>query len=236
MKGNVRLADLSPSGAKLLYFAEQYKPRAVVRKALGPYDPLQQRRMGMSAPAGRQGRKTPRYLRNWETKGGRPAPRELKEGWTAVSTPPYFAALAIWPSIGRWTGGGVFAAERDIILWERQDGITPIENVTMPVTMRIRPWNHASGPRASAYAPSITESEQHASIAAALTAHGLMWVDWINLRRGDDMLFAGDGRVFRLRRWRSQSESALLSAAEPLVDLREMSFRLMRAPSEAMRW
>ncbi len=96
-------------------------------------------------------------------------------------------------------------------------------------------WRRAACPP-SAYAPSPSESEQHARVAEALAASGLKWVDWIDLRGDEDMLFAGDGRVFRLRQWRSRSESALLAAADPLVDLRELSFRQQPPPPEAMRW
>ena len=34
-----------------------------------------------------------------------PPPRAERGSWTAISKPPYFSALAIWPSLGRWTGG-----------------------------------------------------------------------------------------------------------------------------------
>src|ERR1700741_5521396 len=41
MRGNVRLADLSPSGDKLIYFAEQFYTRRVDRAvSRGLYDPL----------------------------------------------------------------------------------------------------------------------------------------------------------------------------------------------------
>jgi hypothetical protein len=55
--------------------------------------------------------------------------------------------------------------------------------------------------RRSAYAPTSTESAEHRARAEALLAAGLKWVDWITLR--DDLLFAGHGRVFRVREWRS---------------------------------
>jgi hypothetical protein len=239
MKGNVMLCDLSPRGDKLLYFAEQYvKPLA--RSAQGVFEPLKQRPARKTPRAGRQHRKVPRYQRTWGrmggAKGGAKPPRELKDGWTAVSSPPFFSALAIWPSIGRWTGGGLFADEQDLVLLESEDGLTPIENVAMPASWRIRSRRGAGACRPSAYAPSSRESEQHARIAEALSVGGLKWVDWIDLRGAGDMLFAGDGRVFRLRQWRSRSESALLAAADPLVDLRELSFRQLPPPPEAMRW
>lgn len=37
------------------------------------------------------------------------------ETWTAISRPPYFTALALWPN-GCWTGGGVFTAHRAVQL------------------------------------------------------------------------------------------------------------------------
>jgi hypothetical protein len=237
MKGNVRLCDLSPGGDKLIVFAEQYNPRAFARTAQGPYDPLKQART-RNVPAARPGRKTPRYLRSEAgVQGGRHPPRELKGSWTAISTPPYFSALALWPSIGRWTGGGAFQGERDIVLWEPENGITPIANVAVPATVHVRSFLQGRGSgRLSAYAPATTESERHKEIAAALLASGLPWVDWINLREGSDLLFAGDGRIFRLRQWERVAASAYLSAADQLVDLRDMTFQLMRAPDEAMRW
>ena len=35
-------------------------------------------------------------------------------------------------------------------------------------------------------------------LAAALNEAGLQWVDWISLRHDPDLLFAGDGRIFRV--------------------------------------
>src|SRR5436853_1113400 len=131
MNVNVMLFNLSPRGDKLLYFAEQHvKPLA--RSSQGLYEPLKQRLARKTPRTGRQHRKVPRYLRSWGGRGPQ-APRELKDGWTAISTPPNFSALAIWPSIGRWTGGGLFAGERDLVLLETEDGLTPIENVAMPM-------------------------------------------------------------------------------------------------------
>jgi hypothetical protein len=235
MKGNVRLADLSPAGDKLIYFAEQYHVGARARPTSGPYDPLRQRVGRASAPS-RPRRKIPRYLRTSGQHGRGAQPREVKGSWTAISTPPYFSALAIWPSIGRWTGGGVFLADRDILIGERLDGVMPIENVPMPATVRVRSWEQARGRKRSAYAPSTTESAEHASIAQALLASGLKWVDWISLGRGEDALFAGDGRIFCLRRWRNSTQSAYLSRAEQIADFRDLSFQLARAPDAAMQW
>ena len=121
------------------------------------------------------------------------------------------------------------------MLLESEDGLTPIENVAMPTAWRVR-----SG-AASGELPDVglcafaTESEAARPHCRCAVGERPQWVDWIDLR-SDEMLFAGDGRIFRLRGWRTLEDGALLRAAEPLVDLREMSFQQMRPPSEAMRW
>jgi hypothetical protein len=38
------------------------------------------------------------------------------EAWTAVSRPPYFTALALWPKGDTWDGGGWFSAPRELHL------------------------------------------------------------------------------------------------------------------------
>jgi hypothetical protein len=232
MRGNVRLADLSPSGDKLIYFAEQFHAARVPKGRGGPYDPLRQQRFRMRP--NRPNRKVPRYLRPSLRFGSRSPPREVKDGWTAISTPPYFSALAIWPSFGRWTGGGTFRADRDILLWESEDGITPIENVPIASSVRVRASLKYFEHRLSAYAPTPTESSEHRALAEALLAAGLKWVDWISLR--DDLLFAGDGRVFRLPGWRSVPAANVLSAAATLADFRDATFQQIRAPASAMQW
>src|SRR5688500_14144217 len=42
--------------------------------------------------------------------------REYTYAWTAVSRPPYFTALALWPKGDCWHGGGTFGEDRDILL------------------------------------------------------------------------------------------------------------------------
>lgn len=51
------------------------------------------------------------------TKRGRtPDPHGIGEAWTAISRPPYFTALALWPNLGSWYGGGVFKTDRRVLL------------------------------------------------------------------------------------------------------------------------
>jgi hypothetical protein len=42
--------------------------------------------------------------------------REYTYAWTAVSKPPYFTALALWPKGDCWHGGGLFASDRHVWL------------------------------------------------------------------------------------------------------------------------
>ena len=41
-------------------------------------------------------------------KYGRKRDADMPDTWTAISKPPYFTALALWPGIGMWGGGGLF--------------------------------------------------------------------------------------------------------------------------------
>jgi hypothetical protein len=40
----------------------------------------------------------------------------LTSGWTAISRPPYFSALAVWLTGGAWNGGGIWKRKRDLSL------------------------------------------------------------------------------------------------------------------------
>lgn len=52
-----------------------------------------------------------RKTNGWTLRGR----NDIGETWTAISRPPYFTALALWPN-GCWTGGGVFTAARGVKL------------------------------------------------------------------------------------------------------------------------
>src|SRR5262247_916417 len=84
MKGNVRLCDLSPSGTMLLYFAEQFHPRAMSKVSLGPYDPLRQTFAKYPKPLVRRGRKVPRYMRRPSEGPYVGVPRAVMGSWTAI--------------------------------------------------------------------------------------------------------------------------------------------------------
>lgn len=252
MKGFVRLWDLSPNGEKIIYWAYQYHASAPWRDKEWPtldqtglallYDPLQTRpRTGSQKKRSR--RKTPRYQRGLEQEHRSNPPLRPNCGcWTAVSTPPYFSALAIWPSFGHWTGGGTFASDNEIVLQESCDGMTPRENVPIPARVRVRAQQNYGSPHArvnfSAWQPMATafERDEHDAVAKSLKAAGMMNVDWIKPPTTSDLLFACDGRVYRLENWRKVKPDHYLAAADLLADLTGLSFEMVRAPSEAMRW
>jgi hypothetical protein len=236
IKGNIRLCDLSPSGRTLLYFAEQFHPRGMSKITRGPYDPLRQTFAKYPKPLVRPGRKIPRYMRRPSQGPHGTTTRPVMGSWTAVSTPPYFSALAIWPSIGRWTGGGAFAADRDILINEAGCGITAIQNVPIPRSVRISSGGSTRGSGRSAYQPTASETDQHASISETLQLSGLLWVDWISLRYEPDLLFAGDGCVFRVRDYARVAEDQYLATATSLVDLKDMTFEQVQPPPSALRW
>lgn len=48
--------------------------------------------------------------------GPRRDPDGIGEAWTAISRPPFFTALALWPNLGSWYGGGVFKTDRSVLL------------------------------------------------------------------------------------------------------------------------
>jgi hypothetical protein len=202
--------------------------------SLGPYDPLRQTFAKYPKPPVRAGRKVPRYMRRPSEGSYDGVPRAAMGSWTAISTPPYFSALAIWPSIGRWTGGGAFASEREILISEAPCGMTPIRNVPIPRTVRITSGGRTHGSRMSAYQPTAVESERHVSIAETLQLSGLLRVDWISLRREPDLLFAGDGCIFRLCGLCPRRRGAVPHFNDALVDLRDMTFEQVRPTPSAM--
>ena len=52
--------------------------------------------------------------------------------WTAVSRPPYFTALALWPKGDAWGGGGLFRDENEILLNHQESALTLAEEYQIP--------------------------------------------------------------------------------------------------------
>ncbi|MDX2306745.1 MAG: hypothetical protein NW216_00740 [Hyphomicrobium sp.] len=253
MKGLVRLSDLSPSGDKLIYWAAQHHESAPWRRrampGLGTFDPITQRPL---APLKlRKRRKVPRYLGGPGAVEARRRAREVTGTWTAISSPPYFSALAIWPAHGHWTGGGVFRSEHDVYLYEREDAMTPIVNAPLSGTISFRSAAQAAA-HGFQYAPSaarptfgmlghwddrneacdVVEKER---LRAAFAEQGLVRLDWVHIA-GSRMIFAGDGCIYRLDDWRGTKGSHYLSAARMIVDFRDMTFQLVTPPPASLKW
>jgi hypothetical protein len=239
MKGIIKLGDLSPSGDKLIYWAAQYHQRRLVERTAPPvvHDPLNT--PDIAPRRVRPKRRIPRYKRS-RVGEARFAPRPIRSTWTAISKPPYFTALALWPSFYTLSGGGLFRSEREIVLWETPDGTTPAAGAPIPRDFRVLS-SVALGEEMRrihplAYCPSLRESEEHLRIASALSDAGIAWLDWISLHDGEDMLFAAGGRVYRLKRWRRVGPTDYLKNAKMIADFCDMRFELIAPPPEETRW
>ncbi len=261
MRGTVVLCDLSPDGNRLLYWASQYH-RAAPQVESGDFDPLTVR---PRLPKRRQRRKLPRYLLGpGGARGKRSAfaPRRAGQAWTALSRPPYFSALAIWPSDGTWTGGGVFLSGDAVALNEEADGLVPQLNTPFARDFRVQSLREAgltlvgSVPApgnlryrllrreivagrlvtGSAFNPFLAEQEGAGEARAALKAAGATWVEWVDLRHDADLTFACDGRILRLANWREVPGDATLERATCLADFRDSTFEKIPPPAAALHW
>jgi hypothetical protein len=71
--------------------------------------------------------------------------RREPASWTAVSRPPFFKALALWPKGDAWGGGGLFATERLIQLnhppYQRKLGA----GWALPKTISVEPLHEHAG-------------------------------------------------------------------------------------------
>lgn len=66
--------------------------------------------------------------------------------WTAISRPPYFTALALWPKGDAWGGGGLFDSNgKGITLNHRPSEMKMGEGFKLPADFRVRPLGERSG-------------------------------------------------------------------------------------------
>lgn len=233
MKGGISLCDLTPNGKKLIYFASQYhNPRRPEDRQ--PFDPLAVTEL----PRQRKGRKVPRYVRQ------RVPPKhhaQIHDTWTAISTPPFFTALAVWPAFGTWTGGGFFSSDTGAYIGEPEDRMIPIERVPIPTRFHFHSA-HGLLPamfkalRPSASYPSLGADLQEGPYWEGLRASGVQWVDWMHERSARQLLFSCDGRIYRLHGWKTIEPKRFLEEAELVADFNGLTFQRLAAPSEAMRW
>ncbi len=253
MKGLIRLCDLAPNGRTLIYWAAQYHPGAADRRrrvsADGVYNSMRAGTANEAARLMRRGRKVPRYLRSAGAIATQ-RPHENTGTWTAISTVPYFTALALWPAFGHWTGGGVFVGDSHIVLFEPQSRMAPAVTVPIPTRLCIQSASTVVGLGArmkrSAHAPAFvfnTSARQRPpdkqafcdELETALKKGGLRTIEWAHAI-DKDVLFAADGGVYRVPKGTAMTPQDYLDAARKLIDLSDMKFELMRAPPESMRW
>jgi hypothetical protein len=253
MKGLIRLWDLAPNGRTLIYWAAQYHPGAADRRrrasAHGTFDPVRAGTVKEAAQLLRRGRKVPRYMRAPGATATQ-LPYENTGTWTAVSTVPYFTALALWPAFGHWSGGGVFIGDSHIVLFEPQSRMTPAITVPIPIRICIQSASTVVGigsqMERSAHAPRFvynTAAQRRPpeiqafsdELEAALKGGGLQTIEWVHAV-DKDVLFAADGAVYRVPKGAAMAPKDYLAAARKLIDLSDMKFELIRAPPEAMRW
>lgn len=64
--------------------------------------------------------------------------------WTAISRPPYFTALALWPGFGTYGGGGLFASDDHVKINHRGEPRLA-EGYTVPSRVRVSPLGPYSG-------------------------------------------------------------------------------------------
>ena len=247
LKGRVyeRRCDLSPSGDRLVYFAASYR---------GPY-----------------------------------------QTWTAVSRPPYFSALALWPKGDAWGGGGFFSSENELLLNHpptqramapgfsiprklrvdalpdagsgedaplfeqrlRRDGWKLVQSGTWVEQGRAaRLWIKCDPPevwskphpmrsiscRLLMQTEGIKEKDgpwyvtsyrvQRDDGANALDLGRADWADWSSM---GDLLFAKEGRLFRVSLTSRKGFDPEASTRQ-LVDLNSLKFEPREAPPDAKSW
>ncbi len=74
--------------------------------------------------------------------GTRMRESESSETWTAISRPPYFTALALWPKGDAWNGGAVFQDNRTLLLNHSEGGkplVDPAEHLRVVAGWEV-PW------------------------------------------------------------------------------------------------
>ena len=65
--------------------------------------------------------------------------------WTAVSTPPWLTAVALWPKGDAWGGGGLFESETRIALNHRPEEMQLDERFQLPTQLTVTPFGLYSG-------------------------------------------------------------------------------------------
>lgn len=233
MRGVVRLSDLSADGTRLLYWAAQYHhPRS--RPSAAPYyEPAP------DLVRSRSKRRLPRYVREQASHSEPVQQVERFSTWTALSKPPYFTALAIWPSMGTWTGGGYFGADGSIHVAEPSiNSIVSAEPPNVPihaVQSSLMRTGRIGGMRSARFGD--VESEAHQSdVALELYTAGANRIHWVDLRSKSGVTFAYDGRVYRSSASPSAAPATIVAAARLVADFNGLMFEKIPPPPSARQW
>jgi hypothetical protein len=73
--------------------------------------------------------------------------RRMPGTWTAISRPPHFSALAVWPKGDTWGGGGLFASDQHFLLDHDKrvrrgvDEFELMSEFALPRRFRVRPFD-----------------------------------------------------------------------------------------------
>ncbi|MGE3249055.1 MAG: hypothetical protein AB7J28_01860 [Hyphomonadaceae bacterium] len=151
--------------------------------------------------------------------------------WTAISKPPHFTALSIWPSMGTWTGGGFFGDDGSIHL--RESNLTPIANAGPP-DVAVHGISRTAEINRSASFGSVESDAKQSELAIALTLAGANRIHWIDLDKRRGTTFACDGCVYRLRQDAALEDIGL--QAELIADFSDLRFEQVAPTSAALQW
>jgi hypothetical protein len=133
--------------------------------------------------------------------------------FTAVSKPPWFSALALWPWTGTWGGGGRFNTNTELCLGCRL-GLFPPHPDHLPIGLQIT--------------DSRTERlEYGADKGYRLDNPPIDNTQWFGIDQAGKMIFVRDGKLFRL----NENGSDKL-----LVDFNNSQLAFQDAPSWAKHW
>lgn len=102
--------------------------------------------------------------------------------WTAVSRPPYWTALALWPKGDTWGGGGVFESDRALRLNHRGPHMRLADDFTVPKRYDVRAWGESAGrgedePLASAILTRRGWTLEQRGGSRAAAAESPVWLD-----------------------------------------------------------
>jgi hypothetical protein len=65
--------------------------------------------------------------------------------WTAISKPPFLAAIALWPKGDGWGGGGLFANDKKILLNHRDGEMELAAGFNLPRFVKVEPFGARPG-------------------------------------------------------------------------------------------